>query len=89
MAEIIYLNEAGVEVERKIKGRGRLPIGAYRDGENYCVKMAAKPQVLYVTLDKDGNVTEQRVKGRGRTSLGYVQQTDGEWKGHFVKQLTE
>ena len=89
MAEIVYLDANGVEVSRKVKGKGRLPTGAYKDGDNYFVKVVAKPQTLYVTLSKDGTVTEQRVKGRGRTSPDYVEQADGQWKGHFVKQLTE
>ena len=86
MSKILYYDEDGNIASEEEKGKGRPPKGATKDENgNFHVHPQEEPeQTMYVTISASGDVTRE-VKGRGRNRTGYVLMTDGEHKGHYVK----
>ena len=101
MSELIIVDDAGVEISRQAKGRGRTRTGAVKQADgNYIIKASAmnatakaKPADYiapeYITVDASGTEIEPRTaKGRGRPKPGYVKSEDGQFKGHWIKIVT-
>jgi hypothetical protein len=90
MADLIWVDENGKEVSRKVKGKGRPPKNSEKreDGNFYVLPSstdeAFKPK--YVVLDKDGKLLKEEPKGRGRPKPDFTKAEDGEFKGHWVKR---
>lgn len=94
MAELIYVDDAGNELKRETKGRGRPPRGAEKQEDgNWIVRPVEQAKtvgpVMYIDLDDSGNEISRRPKGRGRAKEGYTKVTEGENQGHWVKTITE
>jgi hypothetical protein len=88
---LIFVDGAGVELRREVKGKGRPPKGATANEEgNFIVppQSVSKETVDYVTLDASGKEVGRATKSRGRTKPGYVLATEGQYKGHYVKTET-
>jgi hypothetical protein len=91
MADLVFLDNDGNEVSRKVKGKGRPPKGAEKreDGNFYVtavVSETSKPK--YIVLDKDGNKVSEEPKGKGRPKPDFVKAEEGEFKGNWVKRET-
>jgi len=92
MAELIYVDENGTELERKVKGRGRPPKGSIKqeDGNFIVHPVDVKHQVVdYIDVNEGGDVVSRTEKGRGRSKPGYTKMTDGDHAGHWVKVVAE
>ena len=92
MADIIWVDENGVELNREKKGRGRPPKNSKRgDDGNIYVSPAKDERFVpkYITLDSNGEVLEEASKGRGRPKPGFEKMDAGEHQGHWVKTETD
>lgn len=89
MAELIFFDAEGNEVERRAKTKGRPPKGSVKqdngDFHVYPVKDVDSFKPEYVVLDESGNVISRQPKGRGRAKPNFSKMEDGEFKGHWVK----
>ena len=90
MADLVYLDESGVELKREVKGKGRPPKNAEkREDGNFYVLSASADEIFkpkYIVLDKDGRLLKEETKGRGRPKPDFTKAEDGEFKGHWVKR---
>lgn len=93
MAELIYVDENGQELERKVKGRGRPPKGSVKQEDGsfivHPVEEIERQVVNYIDVNEGGDVLSSEEKGRGRPRQGYTKMTDGEHVGHWVKVIAE
>jgi len=92
MADLIWIDESGKEISRKVKGKGRPPKNAeHREDGNFYVLPTSENETFkskYIILDRDGNLLKEETKGRGRSKPDFVKAEDGKFKGHWVKRET-
>jgi len=86
MAKIFVYDVNGDVVETKEKGRGRPPKNAVvdDDGNLHVHPQSESFKPMYVTIMPDGEVVKEE-KGRGCPRKDFPLASDGEYKGHFVK----
>ena len=80
MAQIIWLDEAGNEIRRQNKGRGRPPKGSeIRNGDFYVSANTADTTIYCILVDVQGKEIKRWPKGRGRAAPGFVKNNDSHW----------
>lgn len=101
--QVIFQDANGNEIARRDMTKGRpqrghrdLPNGdrivpnctLNDNGEVQLPKIKSdKPVPQIITLDAEGNEVSRKDKGRGRPAKGSVQQTEGEYAGHWLITL--